>query len=247
MNLPIQRSHLGNAYHRPALTPTFVRMNNSTGKSLTISVNHFKAKGSKCFEDKQAAAKLKRLKANRNKNKDALDQWRRALQYSKQGRQGHCAQFRTLAASVLAQALAEQSGDKIILGDLNSYPKEDPLLVLTDYKPEQYAYYKLVGSEHSYLEQQLIAPEISKGFGYHDPFSNDNAASWTYSFKALGRLDYILLSSDLLPNLVAKKVWHINTAESRLLAKHKQYINKIMHTDVMFPSSDHDPLFIELK
>jgi len=258
IQLPIQRSVLGNAYHRPALTATFMRLDDSREQNrpqrqrLTISVNHFKSKGSKCFEDKQRAANIK-------KQKRGLD------------RQGHCAQFRATAARVLAQALANESADTssrtIILGDLNSYPQEDTLLVLTDYKPMRYAYYNIAHSEYNYLGKTLVTPKSLvksrlkqiAGFGYHDPFTNQPADSWTYSFNALGRLDYILLSPDLMSSLVTKKVWHINAAESRLLSGRKvlkgsrwwhnrraALDNRINITPV-FSSSDHEPLFIELK
>jgi len=239
IDLPIQRSILGNAYHRPALTPTFMRDRDHQKERLTISVNHFKSKGSKCVADKQRSAMLKRLKTNSSKNKALQQKWKRAK--LKQDRQGHCAGFRSLAASVLAQSLAKQGGDKIILGDLNSYPKEDPLLVLTDYEQASYAYYKIKGSTHSYLGQHLIVLKLDNGFGYHDPFISENTDSWTYSFQALGRLDYILVNTDLLSDVVVKKVWHINAAESRLLNKDNDFLN-----DIAF-SSDHDPLFIELK
>jgi len=243
IDLPIQRSILGNAYHRPALTPTFTRLNDhkKENEQLTISVNHFKSKGSKCVEDKQRSAMLKRLKSNSSKSKVSLQKWQRTKRKLKQDRQGNCANFRSLAASVLAQSLAKQDGDKIILGDLNSYPKEDPLLVLTDYKQARYAYYKIKGSSHSYLDQKLIELKLDNGFGFHDPFINENTDSWTYSFQALGRLDYILVSTDILPHIVAKKIWHINAAESRLLNKDKGFLNGIAF------SSDHDPLFIELE
>ncbi|QUM76346.1 ExeM/NucH family extracellular endonuclease [Moritella sp. 24] len=248
INLPIQRSVLGNAYHRPALTPTFIRVGDDKNTPLlTISVNHFKSKGSKCVEDKQRTAKLKQLKATRSKDSQSLNKWHKARKRAKQDRQGNCAQFRVMAARVLAQALVKQAGHKIILGDLNSYPKEDPLLVLTDYKRSRYAYYEIQGSAHSYLGQQLLDPKVTKGFGYHDPFAHDNTDNWTYSFQALGRLDYILLSAGLLPHLAAKKVWHINASESRVTAGKTPHVNKVNQDKSVFSSSDHDPLFIELK
>ena len=267
IELPIQRSILGNAYHRPALTATFIRNNDDIkiNKKLTISVNHFKSKGSKCFEDKQRTAMLKKLKANRNKDKQALHIWQRTKLKLAQDRQGHCAQFRASAARVLAQSLALESGSKIILGDLNSHPKEDPILVLTDYKPARYAYYNVAPSERNYLGKKLLTPNMGKGFGYRDPFSQQDLEDWTYSFKALGRLDYILLSPELFANLVTKKIWHINAAESRLVNNSREFnssrelsnrhvsnnrrigLDKISKIESVFSSSDHEPLFIELE
>ena len=261
--LPIQRSMLGNAYHRPALTPTFIRVsdNHSQSKRLTISVNHFKSKGSKCAEDKQRAAMLKKLKRKRSNDQQSLRAWQQAKRTLAQDRQGHCAQFRTTAASVLAQALASEPGSKIILGDLNSYPKEDPLLVLTDYDLTRYAYYQITHSDYNYLGKTLLNAKTNIGFGYHDPFVNQPDTGWTYSFKALGRLDYILLSPDLLSSLVTQKIWHINAAESHLVnnsrqSNHNREINNsrvgvavgaMRNMASVFSSSDHEPLFIELK
>ncbi|GIC77538.1 ExeM/NucH family extracellular endonuclease [Moritella sp. F3] len=243
--LPIQRHRLGYAYHRPALTPTFTRMDSTNNNNrLTISVNHFKSKGSKCVEDKRGAATLKKQKTQRHKDPQSLRAWQKAKHKLAQGRQGNCAQFRASAASVLGQALAAVPGSKIILGDLNSYPKEDPLLVLTDYDPTRYSYYKIAHSEHNYLGKSLLALHTDTGFGYHDPFDNQPDVNWTYSFKAPGRLDYILLSPDLVPSLVKKKVWHINAAESYLINNAKTIFSA---SHEVFSSSDHDPIFIDLK
>jgi len=265
IQLPIQRHMLGNAYHRPALTPTFIRVSDTQtpNKRLTISVNHFKSKGSKCVEDKLRAAMLKKLRRKSSKDQQSLRAWQRAKRKLAEDRQGHCAQFRTTAASVLAQALASESGSKIILGDLNSYPKEDPLLVLTDYELARYAYYKIAHSDHNYLGKTLLNASTIAGFGYHDPFVNQPDTSWTYSFKALGRLDYILLSPDLVSRLVTQKIWHINAAESHVVNNSRQSDRNLglnnnrlvvgvgamrnMASASVFSSSDHEPLFIELK
>lgn len=245
IQLPIQRHRLGKAYHRPALTPTFTRMDSTDKNSrLTISVNHFKSKGSKCVEDKRRAAALKKQKRQRDNAPQSLRAWQKTKHKVAQDRQGHCAQFRTTAASVLGQALETVSGSKIILGDLNSYPKEDPLLVLTDYEPAHYGYYKIAHSEHNYLGKTVLTPHTDLGFGYHDPFDNQPDVNWTYSFKALGRLDYILLSPDLVPSLAKKKVWHINAAESYLINNAKTIFSSAHE---VFSSSDHDPIFIDLK
>ena len=275
IDLPIQRHRLGKAYHRPALTPTFMRLSDSImdshhshhshhsrhnsshashqqpSKTLTISVNHFKSKGSKCVEDKQRGALMKEQKRlwqqyNQKQGQQALRQWQAAKRKLVQDRQGNCAQFRTTAATVLARALANIPGSKIILGDLNSYPQEDPLLLLTDYTPQGYAYYQPKQSSYNYVGAALVNVKTATGFGYHDPFLQHTEANWTYSFKALGRLDYILLSSDLVTHLVTQKIWYINAAESALVNKAVR-VNEIAVTQSVFSSSDHEPLFIDLK
>lgn len=82
-------------------------------------MNHFKSKGSACWED---AAPVEQ---GGQAGKD--------LDY-----QGACENFRVAAAVALGDALAKIDGHKVILGDMNSYGMEDPMLVLTDYTPEKY-------------------------------------------------------------------------------------------------------------
>ncbi len=270
ISLPVQRSATGNAYHRQALTPTFTLLaaglRGNKLPPLTISVNHFKSKGSPCLEDRLRAAKLKQQAKLQNKKRGMP----RGGTKLRQDRQGHCAAFRVDAARVLGEVLATQTGDTIILGDLNSYPKEDPLLVLTDYDRAAYSYYKIVGSKNSYLNHQLNHKwrnlplsklqsqnsqsqnvrlpnsQIQSGFGYVNPFAGDLINSWSYSFQALGSLDYILLSPGLVPRLLDKTVWHINAAESPLLEYSRQYTGTMDKFNDPFRSSDHDPVLIEL-
>lgn len=241
--LPVQRSATGNAYHRQALTPTFTLLDaglrGENRPPLTISVNHLKSKGSPCLEDRLRAAKLKQQTKQRGQKGGGKK--------VRQDRQGNCAAFRVDAARVLGEALVAQAGDKIILGDLNSYPQEDPLLVLTDYNRAAYSYYKIAGSQHSYLDGQLLNSQIRSGFGYVNPFADDLMNSWSYSFQALGSLDYILLSPGLVPRLIDKTVWHINAAESPLLEYSRQYTGTMDKFNDPFRSSDHDPVLIELK
>ncbi|MDR9827353.1 ExeM/NucH family extracellular endonuclease, partial [Vibrio sp. FNV 38] len=102
------------AYQRDAVVPTFNVTNSN--KSLTIAVNHFKSKGSTCWEDDQ----------------DGDDQ--------DPDLQGSCENFRVSAAYHLAEQMARYDGYRIIMGDLNAYAAEDTLMVLTnrDNVPESY-------------------------------------------------------------------------------------------------------------
>ena len=91
--------------NRPALAQAFEE--NGTGERFVVSVNHLKSKGSACAAP------------------DTGDG------------QGNCAAVRTQAANLLAQWLATDptgSGDPdvLIVGDLNSYAKEDPITALQD-------------------------------------------------------------------------------------------------------------------
>ena len=82
----------------------------------------------------------------------------------------------------------------------------------------------------------MLSTEVSKGFGYINPFAKAQLSSWTYSFNELGSLDYILLSSALADVVRQQQVWHINAAESDIA----------IATTGPYRSSDHDPLFVDL-
>lgn len=92
---------------RPALAQTF--RERATGELVTVSVNHFKSKGSACGD------------ADPDKRDGA----------------GNCDGTRTRAAQALADWLATDptgSGDpdRLIIGDLNSYKREAPITALRD-------------------------------------------------------------------------------------------------------------------
>ena len=94
---------LGQAKNRAALAQSFVE--NATGAIFTVAVNHLKSKGSGCGVG--------------DDDPDA----------------GSCNLTRTLAARLLVDWLQTDptgSGDAdfLIIGDLNSYDKEDPIDVL---------------------------------------------------------------------------------------------------------------------
>jgi predicted extracellular nuclease len=92
---------------RPALAQTF--REKATGEAVTISVNHFKSKGSACG----------------TADPDKLDG------------AGNCDLTRTRAAEALGDWLADDptgSGDPdvLVVGDLNSYKREAPITALRD-------------------------------------------------------------------------------------------------------------------
>ncbi len=86
---------------------------------LTVAINHFKSKGSKCWEDAAPVEQGGQSGVDADK-------------------QGSYENFRVAAAVALGEALDGIKGHKVILGDMNSYGMEDPMLVLTDYSEEKY-------------------------------------------------------------------------------------------------------------
>jgi uncharacterized protein len=145
--------------NRPALAQTFDEI--ATGARFTVVVNHLKSKGSGCGagDDDTTTG------------------------------QGNCNLTRTQAAQALADWLATDptdSGDPdmLIIGDLNSYAKEDPIVAL----------------------QNAGYTDLVAAFG--------GPSAYGYVFDGqLGYLDHALANSSLNSQVAGVVEWHINADE----------------------------------
>ena len=180
--------------NRPALAQTFEEI--ATGEKFTVAVNHLKSKGSACDAP------------------DALDG------------QGNCNRVRTRAAEALVAWLAaDPTGvadpDYLIIGDLNSYAKEDPI---TAVKSAGYT---------NLIESQLGADAYSYAFD----------GQWGY-------LDHALSSATLTPQVAGVAEWHINADEPAVLDYNTDYKSagqiSGLYAGDSSRSADHDPTIIGL-
>ncbi|NNN57982.1 ExeM/NucH family extracellular endonuclease [Vibrio sp. 1-2 (7-a)] len=213
-------------YQRHSLLQTFTVK--ETGEDLSVVVNHFKSKGSECIEE-----------------------WIAGVEDSEPADlQGNCNNFRVSAAKVVGEALKDIDGDVLVMGDLNAYGKEDPLLTLTDYSQEKYgrdiytAAYTTIGGG----ELQVEKTKIEKGYGLHNLNTLLHGAdtfSYTYSGE-LGNLDHALASSGLAQKVVAIEDWHINSLESNLFEYSSKYTGDMPKYKDAFSASDHDPVIIAI-
>jgi predicted extracellular nuclease len=184
---------LGEQKNRPAIAETF---EDSNGEKFTVVVNHLKSKSSSCGEG--------------DDDPDA----------------GYCNLTRALGAEALADWLATDptgSGDEdfLIVGDLNSYDKEDPVDVLT---LEGYA--------------DLL-------FQYE----GERAYSYVYDGQ-LGYLDYGMANEDLLPQVTGATAWHINADEPDILdydTSYKKAAQDALFEENPYRASDHDPVIVGLR
>lgn len=210
---------------RPSLVADF-RL--PSGKTLQIAVNHFKSKGSACWED-----------LNQPSQQDVI--------------QGRCNALRVSAAAVLGHALTKKSKGidyQILLGDFNAYSFEDPIQLLTGYN-KQFHPYPIQGATGV-----ANAPKIpTTGFGFVAPAKNldPNGFSYVYSGRA-GSLDHILVNPKLARKITLLRHWNINSVETSgfrpdALFEHfnSDYHRQNYYQVGPFASSDHDPVIMDMQ
>jgi predicted extracellular nuclease len=177
--------------NRPVLAQTFEQL--STGERLTVAVNHLKSKGSACPGDPDTG-----------------------------DGQGNCNQTRRAAAQAEVAWLATDptgSGDPdfLLIGDMNSYAKEDPIDVF------------LAGGYHD------LITEVAGPGGY----------SYVFEGEA-GYLDHALATSALADKAVAVTEWHINADEPVMLDYNQEFNPAFVYASGLYRSSDHDPVIVSL-
>ena len=179
--------------NRPALAQTFEEI--ATGGQLTVVVNHFKSKGSGCGAGDDVA--------------DTSG--------------GNCNGTRTDAATALVNWLATDptgSGDPdfLVIGDLNSYAKEDPIDVFIN---------------AGYVD---LADEYNT-----DPYSYSFDGEWGY-------LDYALANPSLATQVTDAKEWHVNADEPPILDYNTEFKSPGQISSFYSPDpfrwSDHDPIIV---
>lgn len=235
----------GDNYQRNTVAATFKVHN--TGKQLTVAVNHLKSKGSTCAEDWVGWETWKGfdpVSGDVNNN----------------DYQGSCENFRVAAAVHLGEEMAKIGGDQVVLGDMNSYAHEDPMLVLTSNPTGKEIYaaaYTYLGKAPQFAGQAIDALKpISQTFGYLnavDLKTAEGETSWSYSYNdEVGSLDHLLITKSLEDRLVDAVDWHINAPESSLYDYNNKYKGgdenepNPFYEESAYRSSDHDPALISL-
>ena len=182
--------------NRPTLAQTFASVANS-GR-FTVVVNHLKSKGSSCSDIGDP---------DRNDG------------------QGNCNRTRTNAVLALIDWLAtdptaSMDPDSLIIGDLNAYLAEDPVLAL-----ENAGY------------RNLLTAMVGPG-----------AYSFVFAGQA-GALDHAFASPALVGQVTGIAEWHINSDEPPVLDYNLDFGRDAGLFDAASPfrASDHDPLIIGLN
>ena len=204
-NLAILDSSFDPAYidtcNRPTLAQTF--QSNANGGRLTAVMAHLKSKGSACAGDA-----------------DLLDG------------QGASNATRLAAADVITRWLETNptgitESDRILLGDLNAYRMEDPIMRL------------MRGADNAAGN----ADDLVSVFG---------PESYSYQFDGTwGSLDHAIVSQSLNAQLTGKTKWHINSDEPVILDYNTEFKSADQQASFFAPdafrSSDHDPVLVGLN
>ena len=180
--------------NRPSLIQKFTLLQNN--EYIAVSVNHFKSKGSLCGE-----------------NDDDVTTG-----------QGNCNLTRTRAAQALTAFISAEFPEipVLIIGDLNSYAKEDPIVAI-----ESAGYTNLINN-----------------------FDGDEAYSYSFNGQS-GYLDHALANESALEKVIDVTEWHINADEpisfdyNTNFKSESQILN--YYAANPYRMSDHDPIIISLQ
>ena len=118
----------------------------------------------------------------------------------------------------------------MIIGDLNSYDKEDPIDAIVAGSDDT------VGTADDYTD--LVRS-----------FQGEDAYSYVFDGQ-IGYLDHALASADLVGQVTGTTVWHINADEADLIdydTSFKQPAQDAIYAPDPYRSSDHDPVVVGLR
>ena len=196
--------------NRVTMAQTFQPING--GKLFTVVPNHLKSKGS-CPQDSTLA------------DADQGDG------------QGCWNPTRLTAVQQLMQWIAKnptqvQKPNYLLVGDMNSYAKEDPILAL------EKANYKVLLNDEKIGEGKAAYSYV---FGVASDANGNGGA---------GNLDHAIADADLYPLVKRAFAWHINADEPTALDYNEEYKTdeqkSLFYSEDAFRSSDHDPIIVDL-
>ncbi|WP_067801040.1 ExeM/NucH family extracellular endonuclease [Actinomadura formosensis] len=182
------RSAQDPVFDRPPLVQTFRPA--SGGTAFTMIVNHFKSKG---------------CGGATGPDRD-------------QGDGQGCYNARRVAQAEAIGALAAESENPLVVGDLNAYTAEDPVKVLT-------------GAGLVSQTQRFVRP----GERYSYVFDGQS-----------GELDHALAGGSLSRRVTGATIWHVNSDEPVFLDYNTEYNPPRFYRPDAFRSSDHDPVLLGL-
>ena len=182
------------------------------GKTFTVVPNHLKSKGS-CPDDKTSP------EANQGDG------------------QGCWNPTRVTAVQKLIQWIATnptkaEKPNYLLVGDMNSYAKEDPILAF------EKANYKILLNDEKVGQGKSAYSYV---FGVASDATGNGGA---------GNLDHAIADANLYPMVKRTFAWHINADEPTALDYNEEYKTEeqiaSFYAPDAFSSSDHDPVIVDL-
>lgn len=182
------------------------------GKTFTVVPNHLKSKGS-CPDDKTSP------EANQGDG------------------QGCWNPTRVTAVQKLIQWIATnptkaEKPNYLLVGDMNSYAKEDPILAF------EKASYKILLNDEKVGQGKSAYSYV---FGVASDATGNGGA---------GNLDHAIADANLYPMVKRTFAWHINADEPTALDYNEEYKTEeqiaSFYAPDAFRSSDHDPVIVDL-
>ena len=190
--------------NRPVVAQIF--MDNTTGVEFLVAVNHLKSKGSPCDGDPDLG-----------------------------DGQGNCTLTRKAAAEAMVDWLVNPAyfptlEKVLIIGDLNSYDKEDPIDAIK------------LGADNTADTADDYLDMIFEKRG-------EFAYGYVY-YGQTGYLDHALANLAMAVNIVDVNFWHINADEPDLIdydMSSKADAQYALYAPEAYRSSDHDPVIVSLN
>lgn len=173
--------------------------NPNFGQEVTVCVNHWKSKGGSCGagDDDNGGA------GSCNGTRDAAAQ--------------------AIAAWMATNPTGVNEPDQLIIGDLNAYSQEDPLLTL-----EAAGFVNTV-----------------RALAGGGSFPCGSIPSYVFRGE-WGSLDHVFATTSLSNKVTGSVPWQVNAAEPTALDYDTQFNNSALYADDFYRFSDHNPILVGL-
>ncbi len=195
VGLPATTTDVSFSRARPPLAQTFQELEG--GEKLTVCINHFRAKGS---ADSSSPLNLDQGDGQATNNYLRVQE------------------AQALTSWLATDPTASGDPDFLIIGDLNSYAMEDPIMLI-----------KSVGYT-----------DLTRTY--------EGASGYSYAFAGqFGHLDYALATASLASQVTGTQAWHNNSDEPIFLdynLENKTPAQAALNVGTPYRASDHDPILI---
>lgn len=177
--------------NRPTLAQTFAAAN---GEKFSVIVNHFKSK---------SCSGASGSDADQNDGQGCYNPQR--INQAERLVNGFIPQVTSIASD----------SDVLVIGDLNSYGKEDPIDLLAN---------------------DGLADQIAR-------FNGEEGYSYVFDGES-GYLDHALANATMAAQITGAVEWHINADEPFVIDYNTEFKPQDLYTPLPYKASDHDPVII---